>query len=334
MILNSNRYLRVGGVICMIFQLFIACRPVPILPPGPNSISVEAKVPTRIYSNIKKVILDASYTSTLNAPRALFFSWTCTLFPALSVSPEIKFKELPIAYVENLSIGEYKFELTVKDNLGNINISSYQLEVLEDSITGKVPIAKAGPDQQIKAPQHIAELDGSETLTNNTLGRQLDFKWAVILQPSGSSLLTFNNSIFAVTKVDGLQEGFYKFQLKVTNEYGKIALDTANVTVLPDPLKGTVRIFDKVKWNLEGDDDWGLYISLIIKDPDLFINRYPGNMEVKVWENEKNDWSDLKKYFWYTSESGELHIGYNWPGDLESYKKMEEVFTKVHIKIL
>jgi len=327
-------YLRIYSPVSMVFMLFSACRPDPILPPAPQSIKVEATVPARIYTNIKKVILDASLTRSLNGNRPLFFSWACIGFPAVNGNPEIRFKEEATAYVENLKIGEYKFQLTVKDNFGNNSVSIYQLEVLLDSIPKNIPVAKAGPDQQITAPLHSVELDGYETIANNAPGRPLNYHWTVIMKPVVSHEVVLSNSINITSMADNLVEGLYKFQLEVINEYGAAAFDTVEVQVMPDPLKGTTRLFEDLKWQLQGNDEWGYAILLILNDPDLFINRFSGNMEIKVWDEEKNEWFAADKYYWYTRPSGDLYIELILDGEYASYIKMNGVKTKVQVKIL
>lgn len=278
-------------------------------------------------------MLDAGVTPSLNNRRALFFSWACTVFPLASGMPEIKAKDQAIATVENLAIGEYKFQLTVKDNFGNIHISSYQLEVLQDSLEGKIPIAKAGPDQQINAPMNNVMINASETYNFNPLGRSLNFKWTIIEKPLGINMASITNNTFSITHVNLLTVGNYKIQLEVKNDVGLSAYDTVEINVLPDPLKGTVRIFENELWE-RIQDDWSDYIAIVIYEGDLFINRTEDNMEVRVWDEEKKEWADSKKFVWYADESGRLFIYYPGIEDIGSYYKFAGTKTKVQVKFL
>jgi hypothetical protein len=105
------------------------------------------------------------------------------------------------------------------------------------------------------------------------------------------------------------------------------------IKVLPDPLKGTTRVFENVAWE-RIKDGWDDYIAIIMYQPDLFTNRYEGNMELRVWDADKKEWSDPKKYEWYTSYGGGLFILYPYLDDEEAYFKMDGVKTRVEVKFL
>jgi hypothetical protein len=235
--------------------------------------------------------------------------------------------------MEKPGIGQYIFKLTVKDNLGNFSETNYTMDVLEDSLTGKKPVAKAGPDQTIYAPKDEVSLDAFQTFSLNPSGRTLTFKWTVIEKPALASFVEIETSTSYFAKLKGLIEGMYKIQLEVKNEVGLTDTDTLEIKVLPDPLKGSIRVFENVIWKIIYDD-WGDYISIVIYDQDLFVNRDSGNMEVRVWDDLKKDWSDSKKFNWTTYESGLLMIFYPYIEDMDAYFKMAGVKARVQVKFL
>jgi hypothetical protein len=318
----------------LLLVFVISCRkPDPVLPAPPTTIIVEATVPALIYSNVKEVYLDASRTISLNGRRALFFNWTCSSFPAASGKPVIVDSTNAFARVDNPGIGQYTFKLIIKDNLGNMAESSYALDVREDTLTGKKPIAKAGQDQQINAPKSTVILDAYETFSVNPMGRPLFFKWTVIKKPATALDVQIKNNTLPEAFVEGLVDGEYKIQLEVKNEIGLSDYDTVEIKVLPDALKGTVRVFENELWE-RVEDGWGDYVAIIIYEPDLFENRFDGNMEVRVWDDEKKEWSDPAKFEWYSSEGGGLFIMYPYLEDYEAYYKMVGVKTRVQVKFL
>jgi len=321
------------SIICQFSLFFTACqKPETGIPAGPQVIIIEASVPSKIYTNTKQVYLDANKTISLNRLRTLFYSWDCTSFPAATGRPEIKNPLQAFAWVENLGIGQYKFQLIVKDNLGNIADSIYSLDVLEDTLVGIVPIVKAGPDQVINAPRPDVNLNGYETIFFNAAARALNFKWRVIKQPAGSIQVEIYSDASPVSDAFGLEEGVYQFSLEVRNEVGAIGADTMQVTVLPDPLKGTTRIFEDRVWE-KREIFLSPYVSIEIKEQDFFRYRNNRNMEVRVWDEQKREWSDSKKYGWYADSFG-LTIPYPWNEDEKIYLKEVGKKTRVQVKFL
>jgi len=334
--LNRNSIILHQRLLLILLPLVIisSCKkPDPVLPDGPKSITVEATVPVLIYSNVKEVYMDASRTISLNSKRDMFFNWSCTVFPAAYGQPFIIDSERPSARVENPGIGQYVFKLTVKDNLGNIAVSNYTMDVLEDTLAGKKPVAQAGPDKQITAPKHEVTLDAYETFALNARGRTLRFKWTVIQKPVADSMFDIINDTFPIAQAWGLIEGIYKIQLEVIGDNALSALDTMEIKVLPDPLKGTTRIIEDVVWQIFDGGFWEI-VAIKINEPGLFADRYEGNMELSVWDDEKKEWSDSKKIYWEIYEPGGVMIYYPFLGDGVDYYKMVGVKTRVRVKFL
>ena len=296
------------SVLFLVFILLACSKPDQVIPGPPKELHVEAEVPAKIYSNIKHIYLNASRTEGLNGKRLLIFNWTCTEFPSSTRAPRIVSPAKAMTMADSLAVGKYQFLLSVKDNLGNKVEQSYALEVLEDTLKNFLPVAKAGPDMEIRQPQYSIELNGDETYLFNPLNRDLIYRWSVISQPPGSPRIYFSDSTHNYTLASGFVEGSYQFRLEVENEFGLKAADTMKVRVLPDPLKGLTMIFEDQVWKW-GDGDWGAFVFLDILDSRITEYRETINTEVRLWDEEKKEWSDPGKYSWYALP-GEMLIYY------------------------
>ncbi|MCW5913064.1 MAG: T9SS type A sorting domain-containing protein [Chitinophagaceae bacterium] len=100
-----------------------------------------------------------------------------------------------------------------------------------NSNNNKAPKANAGPDKTLTLPDNSITLDGSGTDEDGTI---VSYSWTKIAGPSSFNILSPGS---ASTNINGLSQGVYKFQLKVTDNEGAIGLDTVQVTVNPAPNK-------------------------------------------------------------------------------------------------
>lgn len=90
----------------------------------------------------------------------------------------------------------------------------------------KPPIANAGPDQVVNLPTNFVDLNGSTSSDpDNDITNYL---WTKISGPSSFRINNINT--WAIRVVD-LVEGFYEFELKVTDAKGNYDLDTVQVEV-------------------------------------------------------------------------------------------------------
>ena len=110
------------------------------------------------------------------------------------------------------------------DNKGTTAVSTVQITVNPAGNTS-VPVANAGTNQTISLPATTTSLTGSGTVSGGTIS---SYNWTQTSGPSSSSIASPNASTTAVT---GLAQGTYQFQLKVTDNSGKTALSTVQVTV-------------------------------------------------------------------------------------------------------
>lgn len=319
--------------LCFLILLINSCKkPENELPAAPTEIILAATVPKLIYSNIKEIFMDASGTKNLNGRRELNFSWTCTVFPSGSTPPRIETPGNASTKVDRLLVGEYRFQLTVIDLIGNKAEENFSLEVRKDTLLGVIPKVYAGPDQVITAPDKVF-LNGNETVKLNPILRALEYRWSVIKQPAGSPPVLLFSDTSPLTASSPLREGTYQFQLEVINDYGIRAYDTLEVKVNPDPFKGLTRIFDTQVWTLTEFSEWKNYVIIKFSDGGLFVNRDETNMEVSVWDDDKKDWADAGIYTWYVYED-ELLIFYPWSDNGDTYIKDVGNKAKVRVKIL
>jgi hypothetical protein len=123
--------------------------------------------------------------------------------------------------------GVYIFQLTVTDNSSATATDDVQITVTPPP--NLVPIAHAGPDQDLAAPASIT-LDGSGSYDPDGT---ITYSWA---QYSGPGGVTITNSNAVKPGVSGLQAGgVYVFQLTVTDNGGASATDNVLITVAAPP---------------------------------------------------------------------------------------------------
>jgi hypothetical protein len=130
--------------------------------------------------------------------------------------------------VTSLQVGLYQFELTVTDNVGTMARDAIVVTV--QPVPNEGPVADAGPDQQLQragSQPTTAVLDGSSSFDPD--GALVAYAWR---QVAGPALATIISPGSAQTVVSGLQMGLHVFELKVTDNRGASAADTALVAVV------------------------------------------------------------------------------------------------------
>lgn len=327
------KQLIIPNVICILLFFFTACNK-PAVVDNPISIIVEATVPEKLYSNNVFAVLDANKTKQNYIDRNLIFNWSCPIFPSGATPPGIKNASEPVAYVDKLEIGQYRFLLKVQDDLGNTAESSFLMEVLKDTLIGKKLVADAGQDQLIEEyrSESFIKLIGGETINLNPIGRSLSFQWSVIQQPQGSNV-TLEDYNSPLSYAFGIIGGLYQFRLEVKNETGEKAYDTVAVTIIPDFLKGTTRIYENVIWE-EIETLFDYEIRLKITDSVNLKGRLRNKLEVSIWDEQKLDWIDSSKYTWWIFEGGNLFIPITDETEIQLRSKDVGKKTKVRVKFL
>jgi N-acetylneuraminic acid mutarotase len=126
--------------------------------------------------------------------------------------------------VTGLTQGVYQFQLKVTDTDNLLSMDTVQIVV--NNASNHAPAACAGPDQIITLPTNTVVLDGScSTDSDNNI---VSYSWSKI---SGPTTFNIANANGVQTQANGLAEGVYQFELKVTDAAGAFDRDTVQVTV-------------------------------------------------------------------------------------------------------
>jgi hypothetical protein len=131
----------------------------------------------------------------------------------------------PLIY--NLVAGTYHFRLQVRDNNNVYNWDTIAINVLPANIP---PVANAGNDVTITLPTDSVRLLETSTDADGTIALR---KWEYM---DGPSSYTISNEFLYTPLISDLNEGTYRFQLIVRDNYGAYDYDTISITVLPDPV--------------------------------------------------------------------------------------------------
>lgn len=131
--------------------------------------------------------------------------------------------------VSQLKEGKYTFRLTVKDPEGLEHNTQISFEVLPKS--NVTPIAIAGDDIQITAPNNQVILNGSNSYDPD--GTISSYQWTMV---SGPNTPQIENASSAITTISGLIPGTYQIRLTVVDNDGAASSQTIQVFVSPAPV--------------------------------------------------------------------------------------------------
>ncbi|MBO9198815.1 T9SS type A sorting domain-containing protein [Niastella sp. MAH-29] len=157
------------------------------------------------------------------------YLWTQTSGPTGSLAL-ISNSGSNITDAKSLVAGTYVFSLTVTDNSGATAKDDVTILVNDIVVSpgNQAPEANAGADVTVQLPSSGITLNG--TLSKDTDGKIVAYKWVKISGPTTFSLLTPS----AITTVlNNMVAGTYVFRLTVTDDKGATDTDTVTVTVLP-----------------------------------------------------------------------------------------------------
>ncbi|ULQ57956.1 PKD domain-containing protein [Flavihumibacter rivuli] len=143
--------------------------------------------------------------------------------------------------VSNLVPGTYSFKLEVKDNDQLTGAATMIMEVSAAPINGKAPIANAGVDQNIQLPDNTTSVDGKAS--SDPDGSIRSYSWSQVAGPAGANI---NNPNAVKTRITNLKEGFYLFQLEVTDNSGLKGRDTLRINVIPQLNQAPVAVTEAV----------------------------------------------------------------------------------------
>jgi Secretion system C-terminal sorting domain len=117
--------------------------------------------------------------------------------------------------------------MKVTDNNGAFGRDTVQVTITV--IPNIPPLANAGPDHTLSLPNNYTSLTGSGSDADGSI---VGYNWRQISGPSNNVLFSVNT---AVTYVNNLIEGTYKFELSVTDNKGATARDSVNVILIGTP---------------------------------------------------------------------------------------------------
>lgn len=153
--------------------------------------------------------------------------------------------------VVDLVEGTFVFELRVTDDKGLS--ATDQVKVVVLPAANIAPMARAGEDMSIVLPANSVTLNGNGSEDED--GEIEAYAWRKVSGPAGE----IENPGAMITRVGGLQEGTYVFELTVTDNNGLTAKDQVKVFVMPVP--------NKVPVANAGSD-----ISIILPDNQVSLN--------------------------------------------------------------
>jgi K319-like protein len=124
------------------------------------------------------------------------------------------------------------------------------------------PEVYAGPDYTVTLPTDSTQLNGGGSDPD---GMVVAYKWRLV---SGPSSVTIVNSSAVVTKVKGLIQGTYEFELTVTDNGGASASDDVVVVVRPPDVTGGgfTSYQSKQTGNWSSASSWQVYDGSIWRD--------------------------------------------------------------------
>lgn len=193
--------------------------------------------------------------------------------------------------VKQLSIGTYRFELSVKDNGGLTSRDTLQIAVSDLSISNKPPIANAGADQTLILSANPVVLDGS--LSTDPDNNIVSYTWTKVSGPVQFDIANPNNVKAQATK---LVVGVYDFELKVTDAGGLFSKDTVRISLnspttiiacdgLPRPIiNASMREVGTLSYRGFG------FISASVGNKIFFAGRWtdPANSRVDIYDISTN----------------------------------------------
>jgi alpha-tubulin suppressor-like RCC1 family protein len=128
--------------------------------------------------------------------------------------------------INNLVQGVYKFQLKVTDNKNAVGLDTIIITVNAAVIPNQAPIAYTGVNQTITLPVNSVTVNGSGS--SDADGTITAYFWSYV---SGPSQYTIASPAQVQTAINGLVQGVYRFQLRVTDNKGATGLDTVTITV-------------------------------------------------------------------------------------------------------
>ena len=204
---------------------------IPVSPTGVND-------PTREYGNIQYI--SGKYgvkVWTICGTRDLFYNVVSlpyvNIINTATPAPLVPAVATGVAgYGHDTALWNKVTDASWRSNTFNLNLYEWMLRYQRagsDPAVNRAPVANAGTDKTITLPVNKTTLSGSGTDADGTITAYL---WTKV---GGPSQFAITSPTLAQTTVTNLIAGTYRFELKVTDNSGATAKDTASVIVLPKP---------------------------------------------------------------------------------------------------
>lgn len=137
-----------------------------------------------------------------------------------------------VATASNLVSGQYKFQLTVKDESGLESNSVVMVTVRGNE--NREPIARAGGNLVVTLPVGIVTIDGTASEDVKAI---VSYTWTKDeLSPAAVNVIS-NSDHSAVLQLTDVVSGRYQFTLEVKDAEGRSSRDKMSLIVQPDPLE-------------------------------------------------------------------------------------------------
>lgn len=174
-----------------------------------------------------QAILDGSSDSS----EIVSWHWTLLSGP-IGYKPELP--ETNMLQLTDLKVpGNYTFKVTVTDVNGGQNSSTAQIHVLKG--TDYPPEANAVPNVMIRLPHNSIVLNGSQSTDDRGI---VSWEWIKDMGDTSSGAVDMQDTRTPFLKLSNLEEGTYRFILKVTDGSGQSSNTSVMVFVKP-PLTST-----------------------------------------------------------------------------------------------
>ena len=167
------------------------------------------------------IVLDGSASSDADG-HTLTYRWSLLARPLGSNSTLDDPNASAPSFVADVA-GDYVAQLVVSDGI---------VESAPDTVmirTNRIPVADAGPDQEVTVGSTV-QLDGGSSTDPD--GEALVYAWTLTARPAGSTAVLVGEQTSGPTFVADVA-GLYDVTLTVTNETGESASDTVAVTAAP-----------------------------------------------------------------------------------------------------
>jgi hypothetical protein len=195
----------------------VTVKPAPVRPPVANAgddFTVQLPVEAIQLDGSKSYARDGSIAG---------YHWIllggtnpATIINAETVSPSIS----------SVEAGVYIFRLYVTDTNGSKDSADIVVNVLPEDMSSGLPEVNIKGDTIVSLPQTEVMLDGTASAAGS--GSIEQYEWKIVSGPSGTVV---ENPSSGITKITGLAEGQYEFELTVTDSRGKQGKSVIKITV-------------------------------------------------------------------------------------------------------